>query len=73
MYDICACASYLLPRPCAVGFPGAVHSRLVLSEVDKCRRKACKVGHIVVQELGCFIHPLFVTSIAHLEGERQKN
>lgn len=29
-------ASYLLPCPCAVCFPGAVHGCLVLSKVDEC-------------------------------------
>ncbi|KAF3851321.1 hypothetical protein F7725_013093, partial [Dissostichus mawsoni] len=57
---------YLLPCPCAVGLPAAVHSRLVLPEVDERRCEASEVGNIVVQELGCVIHALIITSITHL-------
>lgn len=69
---ILLCCSYLLPCPCAIGFPGAVHSCLVFTKVDQRRCKACKVRHIVVQEFGCFIHTFLITSIAHLEKERNE-
>ncbi|TNN66811.1 hypothetical protein EYF80_022880 [Liparis tanakae] len=62
-------ARYLLPRPRAVGFAGAVHGRLVLPEVDQRRRQAGEVGHVVVQELGRLVHPVIITTVAHLRRD----
>lgn len=63
---------HLFPGSGAVGFPSTVHSSLVLPKVDECGSQAGKVGHVVVQELCCVVHSLLVTSVAHLERERDE-
>ena len=59
----CSC---LFPRLGAVGLAGAVDGSLVLAEVDKRDGKTCKVGDIVVEQLGCLVHLVVETTVGHL-------
>lgn len=57
---------HLFPRAGAVGFPSAIHSCLVLAQVHQGWGQTAEVGHVVVQQLGCFVHLLIIAAITDL-------
>lgn len=59
--------AYLLPRARAVGLLAAVHSGLVLPEVDQGGSQAGKVRDTAEQQLGGPVHPLLVTAVSNLQ------
>ena len=58
--------TYLLPGACGVGLAGGVNGVLELSEMHKSGGETSKVGNVIEEQFGRFIHLLLIAPLTNL-------